>query len=221
MNARYTLLQALPLLAACIAVPAAAQSWSVKFGFNQITPKTQSGDLSAPALPGTKADVGANTQPIVAFDYHYDDHLAAEIVLGTPYKHELFGAGAVAGVGKLGTVESLPPTVFGKYFLLDAQSKVRPFIGLGLTYAYFQKETGSGALTALTNPGGPATTFSVDPAWGVSPQAGVLFNVDARWFADASITKSYIKTTTHFSTGQTMDIKLDPVAVMLAIGYRF
>ncbi len=205
-----------------IATSAMAQGWSVKVGVNQITPKVTSGDMTAPTLPGTKSDVGSNTQPIVAVGYQYNDNIAVELDLGTPYKHDLYGAGSINGVGKIGSVEALPPTIFGKYLFLEAHSKFRPFVGLGLTYAVFQKETGSGALTALTNTGSSAgTTFKVDPAFGVALQVGGKFDFNDKWFADVSVTKSYLKTKTTFSTGQTIDMKLDPVAIAFAVGYYF
>jgi len=200
---------------------ALAQGWSVKVGMNQLTPKVTSGNMTAPSIPNTKSDVSGNTQPIVAIGYQYNDNIAVELDLGTPYKHDILGAGAIQGVGKIGTVEALPPTIFGKYLLLDASSKFRPFAGLGLTYAAFQKETGSGQLTALTNPGGPGTTFKVDPAFGFALQAGAIYNFSDKWFADASVTKSFLKTTTKFSTGQTIEMKLDPVAIAVSVGYYF
>ena len=47
---------ALALTTSTIACAQSAGVWSVKAGINQITPKVESGDMSAPALPGTKAD---------------------------------------------------------------------------------------------------------------------------------------------------------------------
>jgi outer membrane protein len=143
-------------------------------------------------------------------------------VLGTPYKHDISGAGAIAGTGKSGTVKAMPPSVFGQYHFLDEQTKLRPYLGLGLTYGYFYAETGSGSLTALTNTGtSTPTTFSVDSAWGVSPQAGVIYKIDQNWFVDAVAVKTFMKTKAHFSTGQTVAMRLDPLAVSLALGYRF
>ena len=106
---------AIIVLSAAIALTtsmtASAQSagvWSVKVGVNQITPKVESGDMSAPALPGTKADVKSDTEAIIAASYMFTDHISAEFHLGIPYTHELDGDGSIKGVGKLGTVESLP-----------------------------------------------------------------------------------------------------------------
>jgi len=218
-----SILKAVTLAALAMgATTALAQGWSVKVGVNQLTPKVTSGNMTAPSIPNTKSDVSGNTQPIVAIGYQYNDNIAVELDLGTPYKHDITGAGAIAGVGKIGTVEALPPTIFGKYLLLDAQSMLRPFVGLGLTYAAFQKETGSGRLTALTNTGSSTgTTFKVDPTFGIALQVGAKYDFNETWFADASITKSFLKTTTKFSTGQSIEMKLDPVAIAVAVGYKF
>jgi outer membrane protein len=205
-----------------IVTAATAQGWSIKVGVNQITPKVKSDDMTAPTLPHTKVDVGANTQPIISAIYNYTDNVSAELVLGAPYKHTLYGAGSVAGVGKTGTVDAMPPTVFAQYRFRDGQAKFRPYLGLGLTYAYFRNETGSAALTALTNTGSATpTTFSVDPAWGLSSQIGATCDLSDKWFVDISATKTLLKTTAHFSTGQTILLHLDPVSVAAAVGYRF
>jgi len=51
---------------------ASAQSagqWTVMAGLNKVTPKVDSGDISAPALPGSKAEVGSDTQPVIMITY--------------------------------------------------------------------------------------------------------------------------------------------------------
>lgn len=198
------------------------QGWSVKVGVNKITPQVKSDNMTAPSQPGTKVDVGSNTQPIFSIAYAYNPNISVELVLGTPYKHDLTGDGAIAGVGKAGTVKSMPPTIFGQYHLLEQDAKFRPYVGLGLTYAYFYDETGSAALTALTNTGSSTpTTFSVDSAWGLSPQIGLNYNIDQHWFADLAVVKTFIKTRAHYSTGQTIDLRLDPLATSLSVGYHF
>ena len=213
---------AIALTASTVVFAQSAGGWAVKAGINQITPKVDSGDMSAPALPGTKADVKSDTEAIVAASYMFTDHLSAEFHLGIPYTHVLEGDGSIKGVGKLGTVQSLPPTLFVQWRFLEPKATLRPYIGLGLTYARFQKETGSGALTAVTNTGSTTpTTFTVDSRFGITPQVGVTYAINDKWFADLAVTKTYLKTTTHFSTGQTMDLRLDPLALSFALGYRF
>jgi len=203
---------------------ASAQSkgdWLGKVGVNKITPHVVSGNVSAPALPETKADVGPDTKPIFSGGYMLTDNISTELVLGVPYKHELYGAGSIEGTGKLGTAEALPPTWFLQYRMFEANAMVRPYAGLGFTYAYFQKETGSGQLTAVLNTGGPASTFSMKSKAAVSFQLGATVKVAERWFIDMAAVKTKLKTQATFSTGQTQDIKLDPLAISLSLGYRY
>jgi outer membrane protein len=198
-----------------------AGQFTVKLGVNRITPKVVSGDVSAPALPGSKADVAEDTQPVLIGTYSFTDNISVEVDAGLPYKHKITGAGAIQGVGQIGTVEALPPTAFVQYRFFSPSSMVRPYVGLGATYAYFQKETGSGQLTALTNIGGQGTTFKIKNKLAATLQAGVVVNIGERWFADLTFTKTKLKTKVTFSTQQTQDMTLDPSSVAFGIGYKF
>ncbi|MGJ9417200.1 OmpW family protein [Massilia sp. CMS3.1] len=216
-----TLIASAALACAASASAQSAGQFTAKFGFNQLTPKVDSGNVSAPALPFTKADVERDIQPVVIIAYGLTDNISLEGALGTPYKHKIIGAGSIAGTGQLGTVEALPPTLFAQYRFFAPTATFRPFVGVGATYAFFMKERGSGVLTALTNPGGPATTFEIDNKFTYTAQLGVAMNFSERWFADVTVNKSRVRTDVHFSTGQTQHMKLDPVAVVLAVGYKF
>ena len=204
-----------------IAAAQSAGDWLVKAGINNIAPKVDSGDLSAPSLSGSKVDVKSATSLIVTATYMLTDAVSFEFYAGLPYKHDVEGDGAIKGVGKIGSVKQVSPTLFGQYRFLGASAPFRPYVGLGLTYAYFYGEEGSGTLTALTNPGGPPTTLSSSSAFGLSPQIGGTVKLGDRWFADAAVTKTFIKNKTTLSTGQTIDTKLDPISVNVSIGYRF
>jgi len=194
---------------------------AVKFGYNQIMPQVSSGDLSAPSMPGTKIDVKEAGAPIMTLTYIYSSGISFELYAGLPYEHDIVGDGAIKGVGKIASVKQVSPTLFAQYRFFDKESTFRPYVGLGVTYAYFYGEEGSGNLTALTNPGGDPTLLEVDDAWGISPQVGATVKIDRNWFVDMAVIKSFVKTTSHLSTGQSIDTKLDPLAVSLSVGYRF
>jgi outer membrane protein len=218
-------------VAALLAVPAlwaaagaqaqSAGTWLVKGGINHIAPQVKSGDLSAPSLPGTKIDVKAATSVILTATYMVDDNFSVEGYAGLPYKHDVEGDGAIAGVGTIGTVKQVSPTVFAQWRFQGASSAFRPYVGLGLTYAYFYGEEGSGTLTALTNPGGPPTRMSTDAAFGLSPQAGLTWKLNDTWHLDTSLIKTFVKTTSKLSTGQQIDTKLDPLSFNISIGQKF
>jgi outer membrane protein len=207
-----------------VAGSAAAQAkghWAVSVGATQITPHVESGAITAPALPNSLAEVGKDTQPVIVVNYGFTDNITGEFTFATPYKHSLYGAGAIAGTGELGTVRALPPTAFVQYRFFEPNAAFRPYVGLGLTYAYFYKETGSFRMTVLTNPGGPPTTFSIDSKWTMSGQIGAVWNFSEKWFLNAALVKTRLRTDVHFSTHQGQHMKLDPNSTVLTLGYKF
>jgi outer membrane protein len=216
----------IPLVAAAAlasALPAAAQSagqWAVVVGENRISPKVESGDLSGPGLGGVKIDVTSAYAPIVGISYMITDNISTELKLGAPYRHDLIGKGTINGVGKIGDVQSFPPTLYAQYRFLSPASRFRPYVGLGLTYAYFRDAEASPTLVALLGP----TTVEVDAKFAATPQIGMTFAVNDKWFIESNLSKTYLKTrTTLNSSGtiRTIDTRLDPVAFSIGVGYKF
>ena len=213
------------LLAAAIAMPAQAQSAGslmLRAGATRIKPNVESGDLTAPSFPGTQADIKADTAFSGGITYMLTDNVSIDFPIATSFKHEIDGAGAIQGVGKIGEVKSLPVTLLGQYRFLDATSPFRPYVGAGGTYAKFYKGTSTAALNALT--GGTTanpTTLKVDSKFAATIEVGATFAFAPHWFLDATVLKTFLKTTTTLSTGQTLDTKLDPTTFQLAVGYTF
>jgi outer membrane protein len=210
---------------AVIAAPAAAQSagsLSVRFGATQIAPDTKSGDLTAPSLPGTQADVKSDTQPTGGVTWMWSDDIAIDVPLAAGFKHDMVGAGAIAGVGKIAEARALPITLLVQYRLFDANAALRPYLGIGPTYARFYKVRTTAVLSALTG-GSPArpTTASVESKWAPTAQVGLAYRLSGAWFVDAAVMKTLLKTRATLSSGQTLDVKLDPWSYTLNIGYRF
>jgi outer membrane protein len=227
----------LKFLAAAVAVLAAgsvcsqtAGTWMVRVGATTVAPEGPSGNLSAPGfvlnsggvpVGGSKTNTAADTQLGGGITYMLTDNVSIDVPLALPFRHKLYGAGAIAGVGQIGEVQALPMTVFLQYRFLEASAKFRPYVGLGATYAYFFNEQGSGTLTAMTNPGGPPTKLKVDSKWIVTPQIGATFALTDKWFVDAFYSKSNLTTRTTLSTRQTVDAALNPASYGIAIGYKF
>jgi outer membrane protein len=211
--------------AALFAGSAQAQSagtFTVRAGATTIMPNVTSGDLSAPSLPNTRVDIKKASQFTGGITYMWTDNIAVDLPLGLAFKHEVVGAGAIDGVGTLATVKALPITLTLQYRLGGAQDKVRPYAGIGGTYAKFFDSRGTVALNATTG-GTPAnpTVMNMDNKFGSLVQLGVVARVYGQWSVDLCVNKTFISTDGHLSTGQNIHTKLDPTAVVVGVGYTF
>lgn len=216
---------ALALALAATAAGAHAQSagsWLLRGGVTRIDPQVDSGDLSAPSFVGTKVDVHSSTRLSGGVSYMVTDHWALDVPLALPFKHDIVGEGAIAGVGKIGEVKVVPTTLFGQYRFFEAESRIRPYLGVGLTYAKFYKGRGTAALSGLTG-GSPAnpTSLKTDSKFAVTPQIGVTIALGGRWFADLSYQRTLLKTDTTLTTGQHITTRLNPDTITLGVGYWF
>ena len=222
MNNTFKLSLAVLALAAGAAHAQTAGSWLVRGGATQISPDVTSGNLTAPSLPGTQADIKSNTQLSGGVTYMLRDNWSIDVPVALPFKHDIVGMGAIAGVGKIGEVKALPITLLGQYRFMGAKDNFRPYLGAGLTYAKFYKARSTAALTALTG-GTPAnpTTINVQSKLAATVQVGGNFSLAPGWSLDATVLKTFLKTRTTLSTGQTLDAKLDPLSISLGVGYKF
>lgn len=215
-------LAAAALLVGASASAQVAGTFSARVGATHIAPQVKSGNLSTPSFPGTTVDVGSASALTGGLNYMLTDHWAVDLPVGLPFKHDFSGDGAIAGIGKLGQTKVVPATLFAQYRFGEANAKFRPYLGLGITYSKFFKNRSTAALTGVTggNPSQPTTAW-IENKWGVTPQVGFVWNFNERWFVDAAYYKSFLKTTTHLSSGQTINIKLNPNVFAVGIGYRF
>jgi outer membrane protein len=217
-------LLALALWASSIGVWAQTPgSWLIQGGVTHISPSVKSGALTAPSPSGTTVDIGSDTQPTLQLTYIYNDHWSVALPLGMGFKHKLYGKGTIDGTGQIGTVSALPISVFGQYRFGEASERFRPYGMLGLSYVHFHDAQGSATLNGLNplNPSGGSTGLKVDSKFALSPGLGMYIQLNERWFADIYYAKTFLKTTTTLSTGQTIQTALNPGITSLSLGMRF
>lgn len=198
-----------------------AGSMSASVGFTQISPSVNSGNLSAPSLPGTQVGVSNNSQLTGAINYMVTDNLNVYLPIGFGFKHDVYGAGAISGVGKLADTKALPITLIGQYRFMEANAAFRPYVGAGVSYVKFYNTNGTSVLTAITNPGGIGTGATFESKLAPTIQLGGVFNINEKWYLDGSYSKTFISTRGRLTTGQTIDVKLDPSALSIQLGYKF
>jgi len=150
----------------------------------------------------------------------FSDNVSAELGFGIPPKLDIEGRGTIAQAGKIADAKVVSPILVLQYRFRRADAVLRPYVGLGATYTWYNSVNTTPILSTLTNPGG-VTTATIDNAWGAVAQIGATYKLNKHWFVDGSIGPTRIKTTARLSTGQSVNVKLDPVLVNLAVGYRF
>ncbi|MBQ0930015.1 OmpW family protein [Ideonella sp. 4Y16] len=215
------------LLAAALLLAGTAQAQSAgaligRIGATSIQPNTKSGDLTAPSFPGTQADIGNDTQLTAGLTWMWTDNISLDLPLAAGFKHELTGAGAIAGVGKIGEVKALPITLLAQYRFFEPSAKLRPYVGIGPTYARFYKARGTATLTGLTGgtPTNP-TTLEMDSKLTFTAQLGLSAVLTDQLGLDVAVMTTPLKTRATLSTGQTLDAKVNPTSFSVGLTMRF
>lgn len=217
INARMIVLT-LGVAACTVASAQTAGTVIGKIGYNHFYPQVDSGEVQNLGVPGAKADLNDAGNLYGSMTYMISDNVSTELAIGVPPKHDLIGRGTIAALGKIGTVDVLPLALVAQYRFFDANTAFRPYVGAGVVRAMFRNEKATDSLKAAL---GPDTTFSIDSAWGSMLQAGFTYAINDKWFFDASVAPFFIKSTARTSSGQSVKLRVNPVGVNMAIGYRF
>lgn len=196
------------LVAAALMVPVAhahqAGDILVRGGAATVTPNSSGDDV----LGTGHLDPDTNTQLGLTLSYMLTDNWAVELLAATPFSHSV----STAGLGEVAKIKHLPPTLMGQYYFGNAQSKVRPYVGAGINYTTFFDEKGRGALDG--------TSVKLDDSWGLAVQAGLDMKVTDNWFVNASAWYIDIDTDVETAVG-TFKTDIDPMVLMVGLGYRF
>ncbi|HEX7907624.1 MAG TPA: OmpW family outer membrane protein [Paraburkholderia sp.] len=195
--------------------------------------------------PGTGGQIHNTFTAELALTYFITDNIAVDLASGVPPKLSLYAQGTAAPLGPggptlglgnlqpLATTRSWPPILFLKYYFGGAQTKLRPFVGAGVSYTWFShtelNSNFSGALQQFAGPGSKVTT-SLSSSWNPAFNAGVSYNITRNWYATASVTYLPLKTNATVNAiaanGQTVltnrtHITANPWITFVGIGYRF
>jgi outer membrane protein len=217
-----------------------AGSFYVTTGWFHFAPQSSSDPLLLQSVGGTPinmpvAGTGAkiDSSDTLGFSlgYFITDHLSAEAEVGIPPKFDIQGSGTFSQFGTLGSAKQWSPALLFKWNFLSAQSKFRPYIGIGVTHVSFkdQKITNSAFETAVFH-GGP-TDVSTDSSWAPVFSLGANYALTEHWFAGLSVSYIPVSVTANLTThnagpfGSTVlsqaKVKLNPIVTYLKIGYKF
>lgn len=198
----------LPLVLALAAIAPAhadqAGPWQIKVGLHVVDPKSDNGTLADGAL---KTKVDSAWGPTFALEYAVSRNLGVEVLAALPFKHDVELNGA-----KAATVKHLPPTVsLNWHFAPD--TKVNPFLGLGVNYTRFFSIDEKGPIEGAQ--------LNLDASWGLAAHAGLEFSFDPRWSLIADVRWIDIETDAKVNGAKVGTVKIDPLVYGVAFGYRF
>lgn len=191
-------------LCSSVALAHEAGDFFIRAGAAVVMPNESSDDV----LNQGEMNISDSVQFAGTLSMMATDHIGFELLLATPFTHDV----STNGLGKIAEVSQLPPSLMIQYYFAEPDSVVRPYVGGGLNYTLFFDEQGKGALSG--------TDVSLDNSLGWTAQAGVDVNFADNWFANASIWYMDIDTTVHTAVGN-YNAEINPVSVMLAVGYAF
>ena len=182
----------------------------VKAGGVNINPVDGNADTSA-LVAGSELNLSSDTQLGLTAVYMISEQFGVELLAATPFTHTAEGdGGAIDGVDVL-TTKHLPPTVSAQYYPMGADSAIQPYVGLGLNYTFFWDEEDDAGLGSN----------GLKPSFGLAYSAGIDYMINDQWLVNASVWKVDIDTEVKGGAADGLEVEIDPLAFMLACGYKF
>ncbi len=195
------------LLAATPAHAHEAGDWLFRVGATQVRPKSSTGN----ALDGA-VGLHANTsvRPSFTVTYMATKNIGIELLGAVPFQHDVRGSGAVSG--NIVDTKQLPPTLSLQWHFLP-DSRIQPYVGVGLNYTRFFDTKARGALAG--------NDVKLTDSWGVAGQVGVDYLINDRWLLNADVRYIDIDSKVKLNGSTIGRAHVDPWVFTVAVGYRF
>ncbi|MDD8057589.1 MULTISPECIES: outer membrane protein OmpW [Shewanella] len=177
---------------------------------------TVSPNESSPVVAGVaEFSVDSDTQLGLNFGYMLTDNIGIELLAATPFSHDV----SLGELGKIAETKHLPPTLVAQYYFGNAQSALRPYVGVGVNFTnFFDNDfTQDAKDLGLDN-------LSMSNSWGVAAQVGLDYQIDKKWLVNASVWYAQISTDVSFDMGAdhvVVETDIDPWVYMVSVGYTF
>jgi outer membrane protein len=195
------------------AVAAEPNPWLVRV--RALYMKTADRSEAIPSLGVAANDVTVNNKwfPEVDISYFFTKHVAAELVLTYPQKHDVTVEESVlGGPVKIGTFKHLPPTLSLQYHF-NPDGDIRPYVGAGVNLTFILSD--KLAIPGVGNLSLDST--SVGAAYG----AGFDFNIARNTVLNFDVKKVYIGSDVKLGGTKVSAVKVDPLLWSVGLGWRF
>lgn len=192
-----------------VAKAAPAKTWELKVRGAYLETADKSDAFSALGIDFAADSVSVESKWIPEIDvtYNFTENVLAELVLTVPQRHDVF----LAGVGKLGWLEHLPPTLSVVYEFQNESGFV-PYVSGGLNFTWITSEQLNVAGVDLG-----LEDYSV----GVALGTGFKYDLGEKWDFDASVKWIDLESDVLAGGARLTTAKLNPLVWSLGASYRF
>lgn len=209
-----TLLAALATSTALLAAPALAQDagdWTIGVGIGAVVPKDDNGTLGNGAFP---INLGDSVRPTLTGEYFVYQNLGIELLAAWPFTHSI----SVDGVGEIGDVTHLPPTLSLVYHFANS-SAWTPYAGIGVNYTtpYNTDLNTFGQVTL----GVGKNALKLDDSWGVAGMLGVDYQVNDNGALRAEVRYIDINLDASLNGVPIGTVNVDPFVFNVAYVFQF
>ncbi len=187
--------------------------WTIRAGLSslELADKAQMVVAGAP-LAGEGISTYEHQTLSVQFGRFLTRNIAVNLCLGLPPKIDIFGAGSIGALPKLGEV-TYGPTALTLQYHFKRSGRIRPFVGAGLSYMIVF-DTNDGAFQDL----------EVENDLSPAIEAGTDIMIDRRWGLFVDVKKAWLRPKASGTfQGAPVDVKtkLDPWVFSGGVTFRF
>jgi outer membrane protein len=188
-------------------------NWIIRAGFSSLELADQAEMVVAgSALVGEGISTYEHQTPSVQIGYFLTRNLSVAATLGLPPTIDIYGAGSIGALPKLGEITYGPTALMVQYHL-TREGRIRPYVGAGLCYMIVF-DTEDGAFEDL----------EVENDLSLAFEAGADFMLGRTWGLFVDVKKAFLRPqATGTFQGAPVEVasKLDPWVFSAGISLRF
>ncbi|MDE2238984.1 MAG: OmpW family protein [Rhodospirillales bacterium] len=166
-------------------------------------------------VPGARLGISTGVSPEVDASYFVTPNLSVQLIAATSRHTITAKGGALGNGGTLGSTWVLPPTLTAQWHFPQI-GVVRPYVGVGVTVAFFYGTSPSAQLL------GTSDKLGLRTAIGPSFDVGFDVPVQDNWSVNMDVKQMILPTAARLDHGAIHAMTgLDPTVVGFGVGYKF
>lgn len=190
-----------------------AGGWQIKVGGSVLAPSKDNNTLASGLVTNAKADHAFSFTPSVEY-FFGDSGISTELLLATPFKHDVTANVAGGESEKIASFKHLPPTLTVKYNFKNSTG-FTPYIGVGATAVIIWDEDTKGSIEG--------TKLKAENAYGVAGQVGFNFQpADAKnWGVFADVRYADVGSDLKLNGAKIGTLDVNPWVYTVGYSYKF